>query len=466
MKVSSEQQAHREAVLTVELDNSDVEPYLDRAYRQLVQRLNIPGFRKGKAPRRIVEQLYGRGYLLNEALDYMVQDVTSKAVEQESLELGGIPAVSIEQFDPPSFKATVPLVPTVELGDYTSVRVPKGEVAITEEQVDTVLLQLRQDMAVWEPVEGPVQMDDLINLTVTGWVEEDGERRQVVHSEGTDYIPRPGTRFPVPDFDAGLVGLPQGESSEFTIDVPDDFENPELAGKKTFFEATVHSVKRRVLPEPDDEFAKGVGDGFETIEALRDRIRENLREQEARNVDARHQEEVMAKVLEGATMEISPLIIEHELEHYLEDREENLKAGRVSFQEYQEYLASAGKSPEEIKEEARPKVEERLKRAHVIRELIRQQAFEATDEEVEAEIETIASEANEQADEVRKLFAEEERRESLRRMLLSRKALEHLTSIALDGEAATQATSSKKSKPRQKSAEAAAEAEHEEAGGK
>ena len=134
MKVSSEQRPPREALLTVELDASDVEPHLERAYRQAVRRLNIPGFRRGKAPRRIVEQLYGRDYLLNEALDSMVNEATTKAVEDEKLELGGIPQITIEGLDPPSFTATVPLTPTVDLGDYRPVRVAKDAVEVSKEE--------------------------------------------------------------------------------------------------------------------------------------------------------------------------------------------------------------------------------------------------------------------------------------------------------------------------------------------
>ncbi len=261
MKVSSEQRPPREALLTVKLDESDVEPHLERAYRQAVRRLNIPGFRKGKAPRRIVEQLYGRDYLLNEALDSMVNEATTKAVEDEKLELGGIPQITIEELDPPSFTATVPLTPTVDLGDYRSVRVAKDAVKVSKEQVDGVLEQLRRDVAVWEPADGPLREDDLANLTVVGWVDDGGERKEIVRSEAVDYIPHAGGRFPVPDFDESLIGLPQGKETSFTIDVPKDFDNEDLAGKTAQFEATVHSVKRKELPKLDDEFAKGVGDG-------------------------------------------------------------------------------------------------------------------------------------------------------------------------------------------------------------
>ena len=431
MKVSTEQREPREAVITIELDNADVEPYLDQAYRQAVRRLAIPGFRKGKAPRRIVEQMYGRGYLLNEALDTVIQEFTSKAVENEGLDLGGIPSVSLTDFDPPSFVATVPLQPLVELGDLDSVRVPKDEATVEEERVDGVLEQLRTDLAVWEPAEDAVQMNDLINLTIVGWVEEDGERKEIVQSEATDYIPRPDTTFPLPGLDEGLVGLPQGEPSTFEVEVGEDASNPELAGKTAHFEVEIHSIKRRKLAELDDEFAKGAGEGFESLASLKDKIRGDLIEREEQLVQAKHQEEALTQVLEGASIQISPIIIDHELEHYVHDREEGIKAGRVSFEEYQEYLAWQGLSEEEVHEQVRPKVEERLKRAHVVRALSVQQAFEATDEEVAEEIESLLGESVESAAALRSLFDDPERRESIRRMLVNRKTLAYLSEIAL-----------------------------------
>ena len=430
MKVSSEQRPPREAVLTVELDESDVEPHLERAYRQAVRRLNIPGFRRGKAPRRIVEQLYGRDYLLNEALDSMVNEATTKAVEDEKLELGGIPQITIDELDPPSFTATVPLTPTVDLGDYGSVRVPKDEVTVSKEQVDGVIEQLRRDVAVWEPVEGSVQQDDLANLTVVGWVDDGGERREIVRSEAVDYVPHAGGRFPVPDFDESLIGLPQGEETTFTIEVPKDFENKELAGKTAQFEATVHSVKRKQLPKLDGEFAKGIGDGYHSMKALREHVEADLLARGQREADAKHQEETLLRVTETAVIEISDLIIDHEIDHYLEDQEQEIKSGRFTIESYQQYLEWQAMTPEEVREQARPKVADRLKRAHVLREVARGQGFEATDAEVDEEIESIVESSSGGADEVRKLFTEQERRESLRRVLVNRKAIEHLTAIA------------------------------------
>lgn len=434
---------------------------MDQAYRQAVRRLNIPGFRKGKAPRRIVEQMFGREYLVNEALDNMVQDVTTKAVEQENLELGGIPSVSIEAIDPPSFIATVPLVPTVDLGDWESIRVEQEPVEVKDEQIDAILDQVRQQQAIWEPVEGPVQMDDLIELTVTGWlIEEGGEKRQIVLSENTEYIPRPGTRFPVPGFDEGLVDLPQNEKTEFTVDVPEDFENAEYAGKKAVFEATVHQVKRKNPPELDDEFAKGVGDGFESLQALRDHISNDLREREERAAEAKLQDEALTKIVEGATIEMSPLIVNHEVEHYVHDRQDDFKAGRFSsIEDYQQAIAWQAMSEDELHESARPDVELRLKRAHVLREIAKAKEFAATDEDVDAEVEQMASESGENADQVRELFEDPERRESLRRVLVNRKTLKHIAEIAVQAPTGDAPKGKAASSEAEESSETEAEAE-------
>jgi trigger factor len=431
LKVSAEHRDPREAVLTIDLDEAEVEPYLDQAYRQAVRRLNIPGFRKGKAPRRIVEQMFGREYLINEAMDSMIQDVTTKAVDQENLELGGIPSVAIEAFDPPTFVATVPLIPSVDLGDFESIRVEKTEPAVTDDQVDSVLEQLRQEQSVWEPVEGKVQLDDLIELTVEGWIDEDGERREIVKSENTEYIPREGTRFPVPGFDEGLIGLPQDKKTEFKVDVPADFENQDYAGKQATFEATVHQVKRRKLPDVDDDFAQGVGDGFETVKALREHVSHDLSEREARAVNSVHQDATLTKVVEGATFAMSPLIINHELEHYVHERQDEFKAGRfTSIEDYQQAIAWQAMTDEEMHEDARPRVEERLKRAHVLREVAKRQEFESTDEDIDAEVEIMASESGEDADQIRTLFQDADRRESLGRVLVNRKTLDYLSGIA------------------------------------
>jgi trigger factor len=426
VKVTTEDRPHREVQLHIELEPADVEPYLERAHRQASQRLKIPGFRKGKVPRHVFEQLMGHDYLLQEALDLMLPDVTSQAVQEASVEMAGVPSVTIEALDPVTISATVPLVPRVDLGDYKAVRVARERPRITGKQVDEFLERLQMDLAPWEPTEGPVAYEDLLNISVQGWV--DGE--EFVKNERVDFVPRENSRVPVPGFVEKVVGLKQDQETEFTIQVPEDYQASELAGKATNFKVTVHEIKRKVPSPLDDEFAKGVGEGFETLEALKERVRQDLLNDQERGITERHQDETLQSVLEKANLELSPLLVNHEAEHMFEDHQEATKSGRMTVEQYQRQIQWSGKSEEEIQEELRAEAETRIKRAVVLREIATLAGIEASDEDVDQEIETMAAGAGQEAEQVRKMFESEENKDSLRRSLLNRKAVEHLTEIA------------------------------------
>ena len=429
MKVTSEQRPSREALLTVELDADDVEPYIERAYKQVVNRLNIPGFRKGKAPRRIVEQMYGREYLANQALDFMLPEVTAKAVAQESLEMGGLPSISLEALDPIKYVATVPLVPEVDLGDLSRINAPKERVRITKAQVEEAIQQLSESAAPWEPVEGKPQFDDLLNITAHGSYYAEDQDQDAIKSNREDYVPRANSRLPVPGFAEKVISLNVGEETSFDIEVPEDYESPAVAGATVHFTVTIHSVKRRATVAIDDELAKSLGD-YENIDALRKKVREDMESEEARNVDARHKEEVIDKLLAQAAFEASPLLIDHEIDRYLQDFQEAMNTGRITLEYYQNYLAWAGKSAEEIREAARPAVEERVKRAFVLRKLVADYSIEVDDDALKEEIEQLAKSAGSDAKQVRSGLKEPSTRESFRRVIAERRAIDRLSEEA------------------------------------
>ena len=428
MKVTTKEQAPREAVLSIELDQPEVEPYLDRAYRQVVQRATIPGFRKGKAPRRIVEQLLGRDYLLGQALDFMVPEVTNKAVAEAGLEIGGLPSVNVEQLDPPSITATVPLTPTVDLGAYRELRIARPKVEVKPDRVDEEMERIRWAVAPWEPVEEPAALGDLLNVTVKGRTEG----KEIVNMERADFIPREGARVPAPGFAEELVGMRAYETKEFAIAVPEDFEYSEVAGKECHFEVVVHIVKRKVPGQMDDEFAKGVGSGYESLMDMRSKIEAEIAKNEEQLITSRHQEEAIEKVLEGTTFVMSPLIVDHELEHLLSDYQEALRTGRMTFEQYQRYINWAGKSGGEIREAARPEAEARIMRSLVLEKVVEEQELTVEEDEIATEIERLAEGSGADSEQVREMFQEEERRDSLRRMLLNRKAMETLSNMTAD----------------------------------
>ena len=184
MKITREEDAVRQTVLSIEMEEADLEGYLQRAYQRVVQRVKVPGFRPGKAPRRVVERMVGRESLLNEAIDFMVPEVTARAIEQEDIEAGAQPDVEIVETEPVTIKATVPLTPLVDAGGYVSMRVPWEPPAVTDEQIAEALEEARRKEAVWEPVERAAAMGDDVTMTFKGVVE--GET--VVEQEDAAFI--------------------------------------------------------------------------------------------------------------------------------------------------------------------------------------------------------------------------------------------------------------------------------------
>ena len=220
MKVEREEVVDRQTVLNIELEDDDLDPYLDRGYRRIVQRVNVPGFRKGKAPRSIIERMLGRESLLNEVLDALVTETTGRAIDDQELDSVGMPHIEMVDFEPLSFKATVPLKPEVDLGAYRDIRVDEEPAEFDEDEaVQQRLEDLRGRLATWNPVERPLEIGDMVTADVL--MTSDGET-VLDHS---DYVTLTGeeglTRLP--DLGEQLEGAQAGEEREFDLDLPDDF---------------------------------------------------------------------------------------------------------------------------------------------------------------------------------------------------------------------------------------------------
>ena len=201
MKITREEEAVRQTVLNIEMEEVDLESYLQRAYQRVVQKVKVPGFRPGKAPRRVVERIVGRESLLNEALDFMVPEVTAKAIEQENIEAGAQPDVEVVETEPVTIKAIVPLTPLVDAGDYLSMRIPWEPPTVTEEQVDEALEEARRKESVWEPVERAAEIGDDLTMEFKGVVE--GET--VVEQEDAAFVL--DSEAPIAGFGDALTGI-------------------------------------------------------------------------------------------------------------------------------------------------------------------------------------------------------------------------------------------------------------------
>jgi trigger factor len=422
VKVTKESVSATEVTLAIEMDSDDEEPFIDRSYRRSVGRLQIPGFRKGKAPRSIVETYVGRAALLQEALEFMIPETLDRVLKDEDLQAFVEPSVEITEIEPVSFTAVVPLEPVVDLGDYQSLRIEQEPSEITDEQIDQVVEQLRQQAAPWEPVERPIQFGDLLNLNVHG--EIDGE--EVVNDQGVDYLIQEENVLPFPGFAPYLEGLNESESREFTLAIPEDYPRPQFAGKDCQFQVEVLSVKEKKLPELDDEFAKGIGEGFDTMEALTDHVTGLITQQS--EAEARQQLEIQSleQLVDMASIQASDTLYQRELEMMQREREQSLQRQRWDMPTYLQFL---GKTEEEFLDELRPTANDRLARFLVMRKLSQEEAIDVTDEEVMEDIENTLESMNDVTPQMRRVMTSEVARDRVRTSMLNRKILERLVEI-------------------------------------
>ena len=421
MKITREDSATLEVTLNVELEPDDIVPYLDRSIRRLASRVQIPGFRKGKAPRYLMENYIGREALVRESLDAMLQESLDKAIKAEDLEVFGEPDVEMVEFDPLSFKVVAPLEPIVDLGDFRSIRMEPEPTEVTEEQVDRVIERLRYDAAPWEPVERPVKFGDQVTLNVDGFIDGD----QVANDRGVDFIPSQDNPHPFPGFSVHLEGMARDGSKEFTLAVPEDFPDTTMAGKECRFNVNILEIKEKALPELDDEFAKGVGDEYETLEALRFGILENLVEQTENATKIAFQEKSLTEVVKGASVQVSDLTANREIDHLIEDHISQ-EGQQVDMDTY---LRNSGKSLEELRDEVRSDAQDRMARYLVIRKLAKDENIEVSFDEVDAEVENMAASVGGSADSIRRAFSTERARSSISSAILNRKVLERLAEI-------------------------------------
>lgn len=427
MKVKSERIENSQVVLEVEVEPEEEERSLEEAYRRVVKTANIPGFRKGKAPRAMVERYVGREFLLQEALERLVPELLTQAIEQEGLNPIAQPDVEVTQTDPVMFKAVVPVSPTVELGEYRDLRVEPEPVELQDEDVDKVIGQLREQHAPWAPVDRPVQLNDLVTMDVEGRVGgEELERR-----EGVQYQVIADFAFPVPGFAEKLVGLEKDKEAEFTLSFPADHERTELAGQECWFKVLVSETKEKRLPDPDDDFARSVSEEFETFEALRERVASNLRGMAEQQAKRAYEEKVVDAMVDQAKVEFPPVLVESEVDRLISDQERELSLSRISLEDY---LARMKMSREQLRDELRPVATKRVTRSLVLSQVVEDEKIEVTDEEIDAEVEEIAKGAGEREQELREFFNSPIGRQSLGQTLLTRNTVDRLLNIA-SGEA-------------------------------
>ena len=423
MKVTREKTENSQAFLSIELEPAEVEDALEASYRRLVKRRSVPGFRKGKAPREILERYIGKEGLLDETLNDLVPTAYQKAVEEQEIEPIARPDIEIVQTEPVLFKAKVPLRPTIELGDYRSIRETRDTVEVTEDKVDAVIEQLRHQNATWEPVERPAAIGDLLVLDIESSV--DGE--PFVNRQGVQFQLVPDQVFPAPGFSEQLVGMNASDEREFEIAFPADFNREEMAGKKASFKVKASDIKEEKLPEVDDEFAQVVDAEFKTADQLREKAIENLKIRAEERAKIDFEERVIQAAVDMSRVEYPPILVELEIDRLLNQQLQRLQMDEKGFHQY---LENINKTEAELREDFREAAEKRVTQSLVLGKISEAEKIEVSEEEIDAEIENMLSGAGEKKEEFGKFLNNPESRETISRTLMTRKTIDCLEEIA------------------------------------
>ncbi|MFC2041569.1 trigger factor [Chloroflexota bacterium] len=420
MKVSNDKIEDRQAFLTIEMEPDEMENSLEKSYQRLVKKAKIPGFRKGKAPRSILERHIGKEGLLEDTLNSLIPQAYEKAIEEQNIEAIAKPQIEITQSDPLVFKAIVPLKPEVKLGDYQQIRLKPGSVKVSKDDVNAVVEQLRHQNATWEPVERPVDFGDLVALDIESSIED----KPFISQKGIQYQVVRDSVFPVPGFAEQLAGMKKGEEKEFTLQFPSDDPRSELAGKEPRFKVNVIEVKQEVLPDLNAEFAKEINPEFETLDALMKHVSSELKLRAEARARTDFEELVIDAVVDVSKVEFPPVMTEVEINRILNQRFQRGK------QELEEYLKNFNKTEEEVQEELRPLAVKRVTRSLVLGQVIDEEKIEVSDEEINTELEDIIKGATEKKEELKNFLDTPQARESIEQTLITRKAVQRLVDIA------------------------------------
>lgn len=419
MKVTASEIEGSQVVLDMEIEPERVEKAMERAYRRIASRVNVPGFRRGKAPRVMVERLVGREALMNEALEIAIPEAYEEAVRETAIEPVDAPKLDVVSAEPLSVKATVAVRPKVELGDYRAIRQTVEVSEVTEEQMNAALENLRQSRAVWTTVDREAQSGDLITIDIRGRVED----HNFIDSKGINLVVTTDRQIIAPGVAEQLIGMKKDESKAFDATLPEDFTDKELAGKEAAFEVTLSEVKEKQLPTLDDEFAKSIGEEYTDMDQLRAVVRKELEQQANAQARENLEESILAAVVDQAKAEPPQTWVEEQAEGLRKNTENRLGMEGLT---YEQFLQFSNRTEETLKEELFTTARKQLKRTLVLDAVAKEEGITVSDDELNLAVEQAVAGRKGRTD-----AAERERlKANLRPLLRERKTLERLIEIA------------------------------------
>ena len=364
--------------LTIEVSAEQFEAATQKAYQKAGKRFNVPGFRKGKAPRKVIENMYGPLVFFDDAFDIVYPEAYQAAIAEQGVEPVDRPDVSIETLpdgeNPLVFSLVVAVKPEVELGAYKGIEVEKRAYNVTDDEVDAAIAQLQEGVARMVDVDRPVENGDTVNLDYSGSV--DGVKFDGGTAQGQTLTIGSG-QF-IPGFEEQMVGMAVGEEKDIEVTFPEEYHAEQLAGKKAVFAVKVNGIQVKELPALDDEFAKDVSE-YDTLEALREAKRKELLEQAEKNAKIEKENDVVRKAVENATVEIPDAMVERQIDSFLQDLGYRLQMQGISLEDYLKYTNSEISA---LRDQYRADAALRVKSQLVLEAIGKAEAIEAAPEEI------------------------------------------------------------------------------------
>ena len=425
MSLQVEKMEKNMAKLTIEVSAEDVEKAMQSAYQKAKGRISIPGFRKGKAPRKMIEQMYGKGVFLEDAVNALIPEHYSKALGECELEIVSQPKIDLVQTEPGKaliFTAEVAVKPEVTLGEYKGVEVPKSEIEVTDEEVDAEVKKEQEKNSRTINVEDrAAQLNDIVTIDFEGSVDGvpfDG-------GQATEYPLTLGSNTFIPGFEDQLVGAKVGDDVDVKVTFPEEYQAKELAGKEAIFKCAVKKIEAKELPELDDDFAKDVSE-FDTLAEYKEHVKTNLVEKKENEAKHAKEDAAVDKIIENAQMDIPEAMLETQCRQMLDDFSRRMQSQGLSMDQYFQFT---GMTAEKMMEDMKPQALKRIQTRLVLEKVAEVENIHPTEEEVNEEISKMAEAYKMEADKLKELLGEREL-EQMKKDMAVQKAVTLVADVA------------------------------------
>ncbi len=392
------------AKLTIEVSAEDLDKAMQAAYQKAKGKISIPGFRKGKAPRKMIENVYGRGIFLEDAANALIQEHYSMALQECDLEIVSQPEIDVTQAEPGKpfiFTAEVAVKPEVTLGEYKGVEVPKADLGVTDGEVDDEIKKEQEKNSRTITIEDrAAEEGDIATIDFEGSV--DGVAFE--GGKGTDYPLTLGSHSFIPGFEEQLVGVKTGDHVEVNVTFPEEYQAAELAGKAAVFQCDVKKIEAKELPEIDDDFAQDVSE-FDTLAEYKEDVKKNLIEKKEKEARTAKEDAAVNKVIEGAQMEIPEAMINTQARQMLDDFSRRMRSQGLTMEQYCQFT---GMTEDKLMEEMNSQALKRIRTRLVLEKVAEIENIQPTEEEVNAELTRMAEMYKMEVEKVKELFGEKE----------------------------------------------------------